>query len=99
MHREDYDELGAQTAWEMTIDEPLKCRYSGNSKQIITILKIKPTPNGDGSYRYRGFEIGVDAGLLCVAYNPEGWKKERFGAKFITMAEAKKAFPVILRNL
>jgi hypothetical protein len=98
MHRDDYDNLGAQTAWEMTIYEPLTCRYRANSKQAITIFTIESTPHGDGSYMYRGFDIGVDAGILCIAYNPNGWAKESLGAKFITMAEAKKAFPTILRH-
>jgi hypothetical protein len=98
MDDKDYDNLGMTTGWEMTLNGATEFTYKANNNQKITIFRIKGTPHGDGESRYHGYEIGVDAGLLCIAYNKAGWEKERAGAHFWTYEEAAKAFPGILRR-
>lgn len=74
---------------------PLASKHKHSGKQI-TFHIIEGTPTGDGAYTFKGQLIGVDAGMLCIA---EGdFNGERFGASFRTLAEAKVAFPNILRQ-
>ena len=66
------------------------------TKQPITFHTIEGTPNGDGSYSYKGQWIGVDAGMLCIAENTKGWDEERHGATFATLKGAQSALVRIL---
>lgn len=63
----------------------------------ITFHTIEGTPNGDGSYTYKGQSIGVDAGMLCIAEGDD-WEGEDFGATFDTLEQARAAFPQIIKR-
>jgi hypothetical protein len=69
-------------------------RYTGRPIVFHTIVS---TPNGDGGYEYQGQDIGVDAGMLCIAECAEGWN-EKFGARFASLQEAQDVLPSILEN-
>jgi len=79
-------------------DEPYVDEKDGNPKQKIKILKSQGTPNGDGSGEFNGQELGVDAGLLCVAYCEDGWDDQRWGVTFETLEDAKNSFNKILEQ-
>ena len=74
---------------------PLKSKRRDDGVDIVFHI-IDGTPNGDGSYEFRGQEIGVDAGMLCVAFCEEGWEDEDWGATSSTLESALKNFPYIL---
>jgi hypothetical protein len=74
---------------------PLESKHC-ETKQPIVFHIIKGTPNGDGGYDFRGQEIGVDAGMLCIAESKKGWDKEQLGATFETLSEAESHFRHIL---
>lgn len=64
----------------------------------ITFHTIEGTPDGDGSMMFRGQDIRVDAGMLCVAFCEKGWEGERLGAKFSSLKVALSNFPKILNH-
>jgi len=71
------------------------------TSEPITFHTIDGTPNGDGGYTYRGQTIGVDAGMLCIVENQNGWTKDNtndFGARFETLEQAQRAFPDIIKH-
>jgi hypothetical protein len=95
--RRDYDFIGEAFGWD-NFDKmitPATLTYRNDKNRKITIIKISGTPHGDGSTEYDGQLIGVDAGMLCVAYSDKGWRAEIYGAKFNNEDEALAAFPRI----
>jgi hypothetical protein len=74
----------------------IKCDVGGNEE--IVFLKIEGTPHGDGGCTYKGQDIGVDAGMLCIAFSENGWEEQESGATFKTFREAEEAFPKILKH-
>jgi hypothetical protein len=77
---------------------PLESTHRDTGRKI-TFWTIEGTPNGDGSMTYKGQDIGVDAGMLCVAEANDGdFCDDEFGAKFETLAQAEKALPIIIKN-
>lgn len=74
---------------------PLKSTHRFGGKEI-TFHKIQGTPNGDGSYTFRGQQIGVDSGMLCIAECDTHWNAEKFGATFCTLQNAENNFEQIL---
>ena len=77
---------------------PLFSTHREYTSTEIFFHKIAGTPNGDGSYDYRGQHIGVDAGMLCIAERSTGVWNEHLGATFETLAEAERAFPEIIKH-
>lgn len=75
---------------------PLVSKHRETGKPI-KFFRIEQTPNGDGSREYWGNIISVDAGMLCIAWNAAGWN-EALGATFDTLADAKRAFPSIIKR-
>lgn len=67
-----------------------------NNKRPITFFTIVGT-GGDGSYDWEGQTIGVDAGMLCIAKDPKGWK-EKYGATFETLNDAEEVLKEIIKN-
>jgi hypothetical protein len=98
MADDEYDALGQATDWNMDFNKPQIFTRRYHSDQKITIFKNKGTKYGDGSYNYRGYDVSVDSGQLCIAHNPRGWKEERLGAKFFKLEEAKQAWSTIMRH-
>lgn len=78
-------------------DFPLKTKRKDDGESII-FHTIETTPFGDGGYVFRGQTIGVDAGLLCVAFCEKGWKSEKFGATFSKLDVAMRNFPKIIKH-
>jgi hypothetical protein len=77
---------------------PLSSTHRDTGRAIV-FHKIEGTPNGDGSYEFKGQDIGVDAGMLCIAEATEGdFADDEFGAKFETLEEAERAFPLIIKH-
>ena len=76
-------------------DFPSKSTHRYGGKEI-TFHTIQRTPNGDGSYTFRGQKIGVDAGLLCIAECDTHWEAESHGATFSTLKAAQNNFDQIL---
>lgn len=106
MDEKQYDKICKEDACDFegqTFPLQSKHRYT---KKPITFHIIEGTPNGDGSYTYKGQDIGVDAGMLCIAESSVGWGKAKedssfattFGATFNTLAEAEAALPKIMRH-
>ncbi len=77
-----------------SLEFPFESTYKKTRKKII-FHHIKETPHGDGSCEYEEQEIGVDAGMLCIAECEDGWN-EQMGATFNLLSDAKRAFPGIL---
>lgn len=76
-------------------DFPLESTHRDSGKKIV-FHRIEGTPNGDGSYIYKGRDIGVDAGMLCIAEAVEGdFSGEKFGALFSTLGDARSSFNFI----
>ncbi len=100
-----YDAIGEVLGWGEfeTMKTPCKLSLRNDKEPLregveIVIHKIDGTPNGDGSMEYHGQQIGVDAGMLCIAECQDGWRSQSFGAKFETLAEAEAAWPRIIKH-
>lgn len=95
----EYNEYGELCGWgylDFGFNEKPKYFHKENGDEI-TIYKIESTPNGDGVYNFKGQEIGVDAGMLCIAYCEKGWEYQgKLGARFETIEEAKNNFDKII---
>ena len=78
-------------------DFPLESKRESDGEKI-TFYTIEGTPNGDGSMIFRGQDIGVDAGMLCIAFCEKGWSTERSGARFSSLEDAKVNLPRILKH-
>lgn len=99
VHDIAYDTIGYLLDWEWAkVKTPVQLRRVGGKdrSEELQLIAVSDTPGGDGSCEHDGFSIGVDAGMLCVAYSEAGWNKESFGAKYETKEEAMRALHAIL---
>ena len=85
----------------------LGCDFEGQKFPFVSARRSDGKPitfhlidgtGGDGSTEYNGQQIGVDAGMLCIAESADGWKSEKFGATFEILGEARNAFKHIIKQ-
>jgi hypothetical protein len=97
MNEKQYDDICRNEGYNFEGQKfPLASKNRDNDKDII-FHTIVGTPNGDGSYMFRGQDIGVDAGMLCIAECEDGWKAT-LGATFSSLKVAQNNLPNILKH-
>lgn len=92
--RDEYEAIGRETGWEFESKEVPFTVDNGK----ITIHRVRQTPNGDGSYKFRGQLIGVDSGMLCLAEGDPGNDVKQFGAVFDSKMDAMLNFHFIVKQ-
>jgi len=96
MDNEQYDNICDEHDCDFEgLPFPLESTRRSDGEKI-TFYKIEGTPNGDGSMMFRGQDIGVDAGMLCIASCEKGWDSESLGATFLSLKTAENNFPRII---